>query len=399
MPQICLYFQLHQPYRLGDFSLFELGIGNSYFDSVENHNKKIFQKVAQKSYIPMLGLLLQLTKVHPNFKFAVSCSGIFLEQAQHYSPQVIELLQALAKTKQVEFLAETYYHSLSCLYSEAEFKTQVNLHVEKIKNLFSLTPTVFRNTELIYSNKIANLVKDLNYEGMLTEAVPRFLGDRSKTRIYQSVGKAALPLLLKHAELSDDIAFRFSDPNWADYPIHADKYFSWLTNYGDDEIINLFMDFETFGEHQWTDTGIFEFFADLVKRISQSSSSVFKTPSELFQKAHKNLPAYDVPEPISWADIDRDLTAWLANDLQQDSINKLYSIEKQILESQDQKLIEDWRKLQCSDHFYYMCTKWSADGDVHAYFSPYDSPLEAYRKYSIVLADLVGRLNAVKLLD
>ncbi|MEN8252901.1 MAG: glycoside hydrolase family 57 protein [Patescibacteria group bacterium] len=401
MPQICLYLQLHQPYRLGDFDLFDIGSEISYFDAADKHNAKIFKKVARKSYLPMLRLLLQLSKASPSFKLALSASGIFLEQAMAFEPKIIKILKLLAKSQQVEFLAETYYHSLSSLYSEKEFEEQVAKHSKVIKKLFGVSPIVFRNTELIYSNDIAKLVEKLGFTGVLTEAVPRYLKSRPRTKIYKSSTKASLPLLLKHAQLSDDIAFRFSDPNWSDYPISASKYFTWLNKYHEDAIINLFMDFETFGEHQWKDTGIFDFFKKLVKKISKSKTSCFKTPSELFNSiltSDGQVEAmvervYDVPEPISWADVDRDLTAWLDNDLQQDSISKLYELEDQILKSKDQKLLEDWRKLQCSDHFYYMCTKWAADGDVHAYFSPYDSPLEAYRKYSIVLADLAGRLK------
>lgn len=399
MPQLCLYFQLHQPFRLADFSVFDLSQGKSYFEDTEQHNQRIFQKVAEKSYLPMLRLLLKLCQRHPDFVFAVSCSGVFLEQAEQYEPTVIELLQALAATGQVEFLAETFHHTLASLYSTPEFNHQVTRHSELTTKLFNQTPQVFRNTELIYSNKIATLIHDLGFKGALTEAVPRYLGTRSKTQVFQSYSPQPIPLLLKHAELSDDIAFRFSDRNWTHYPLHADTYLKWLTNYREDEIINLFMDFETFGEHQWADTGIFDFFESVIAAVDQLPSAGFVTPSDVLAVLLPNevteLPVYDVPEPISWADVNRDLTAWIENAYQQDTLAKIYRLEPQILLSKDAALIEDWRRLQTSDHFYYMCTKWAADGDVHAYFSPFRDPHEAYRRFSIVLADVVGRAKKV----
>lgn len=443
MPQICLYLHLHQPYRLGDFDFTDLGNGVSYFDNWESHNAKIFHKVAEKSYYPMLTLLLELTKRHPSFKVAFSTSGVFLDQAEEWSPGVIELLKQLAATDQVEFLAETYYHSLASLFSEADFERQVEMHVARLAELFNYTPVTFRNTELVYSNHISYLVEQLGFSGMLTEAVPRYLHSRPKTHLYRSAPDKPIPLLLKHAELSDDIAFRFSDRNWHHFPLQASSYLDWLHDFSAEDTINLFMDFETFGDHQWADTGIFEFTRHVIDHICASPVSHFVTPREVWARLEirsaeqdssnnsaliktsaqesgvsrleaanglkgknkkttpitkhtpstfNSLPIYDVPNPISWADVDRDLTAWLDNDLQQDTITKLYQIEEQVLQKGDEVLLEDWRRLQISDHFYYMCTKWSTDGDVHAYFSPYDSPYEAYRKYSMVLADLIGRV-------
>lgn len=416
MPQLCFYFQLHQPYRLGEYTLFELGRSHEYFSF---ENKTIFKKVAKKSYLPMLQLLLELLLEVKEFRFTLSLSGVFVEQALEYEPKIIRLLQQLIATGRVELLAETYYHSLASLFSFSEFRYQVNQHTQLMEKVFGVTPEVFRNTELVYSNHIAELVAGLGFIGQLTEAVPRYLGQRPKTQIYRSFSRSPLPLLLKHAELSDDIAFRFSDKNWDDYPLTADKYLKWLADYSQEEIINLFMDFETFGEHQWEDTGIFSFFAEVVKRVAQDPWSGFVTPTQVFRQRFrpnalrsqpavttadelyayarnkgqfKKIPVYDVPEPISWADVDRDLTAWVDNELQQDTVRQLYDLEKRILATADTTLINDWRRLQTSDHFYYMCIKWSADGDVHAYFSPYDSPLEAYRRYCIALADVQGRL-------
>ncbi len=450
MPQVCLYMQLHQPWRLGDFTIFDLGNNVSYFEDQTEHNKLIFQKVAQKSYLPMLSLLKKLLAKEPDFTCTLSLSGVFVDQALAFEPKVISLIQDLTKTGRVELLAETYYHSLAALYSTSEFEVQVWRQVQLMKQLFNYTPQVFRNTELIYSNDIAQKVANLGFKGMLTEAVDRYLGERPKTQVYYSAPAAGvqnevidtihilktsaptkkleqknsetaqaeeansytpLPLLLKHAQLSDDVAFRFSDRNWQWFPLTVDRYLDWLEVYGEDEVVNLFMDFETFGEHQWEDTGIFEFFADFVHRFTEKSWNKFVTPTQVFAKearAQKYNPAtkwskktapipksriYDVPEPISWADVDRDLTAWRGNQLQVDTLEKMYELQDKMYKLKDEKALDNWRKLQTSDHFYYMCTKWAADGDVHAYFSPYNSPYEAYRRYSVVLADLMGNLK------
>ncbi len=404
MPKVCLYFQLHQPYRLANVSVFEVGQDSTnYFTDAEAANEVVFKKVAHKSYIPMLQLLAKLLKKHKRFHFTVSFSGIFIEQAQAFAPQVVTLLQEVIATGRVEVLAETYYHSLASLYSATEFKKQVGLHKQLVQQLFGVTPSAFRNTELIYSNDIAQLVEDMGYVGMLTEGVDRYLHGRKRTKLYGALTKQTLPVLLKHAQLSDDIAFRFSEKSWSSWPLTVDKYLEWLYVYPEDEVVNLFMDFETFGEHQWADTGIFTFFEQLVAKVSAHSWNAFVTPTQLCtpvcdRKITKKcvdkskLPRYDVPDPISWADIDRDLSAWRENDLQQDTLRIMYELEKTVLEKDDPQLLEDWRRLQTSDHFYYMCTKWANDGDVHAYFSPYRDPYEAYRRYSIILADLHERM-------
>ena len=407
MPQVCLYLQLHQPWRLGNFSIFDLGTESSYFEDATQHNKEIFRKVAKKSYLPMLRLLEKLLKTEPRFTFALSLSGVFVDQAQAFEPEVIEILKRLVKTGRVELLAETYYHSLAALYSPQEFEIQVKKQLDLMKKLFDYSPKVFRNTELIYSNEVAQLVAQLGFAGMLTEAVDRYLGDRPKTRVYYSypaTKHSPLPLLLKHAQLSDDVAFRFSDRNWDWYPLTVERYLEWVEVYAEDEIINLFMDFETFGEHQWEDTGIFEFWAEFVHRFAQKPWNTFVTPTQIFEAVTDVSPAkstqqisdadrYNVPDPISWADVDRDLTAWRGNQLQLDTLEKLYQLQKAMYSVKNPDVLENWRRLQTSDHFYYMCTKWSADGDVHAYFSPYNSPYEAYRRYSVVLADLMGKIQ------
>ncbi|NCN87318.1 MAG: alpha-amylase [Candidatus Pacebacteria bacterium] len=397
MPQICFYFQLHQPYRLSDFNVFDLSNDTDYFSK---DNKTIFQKVSAKSYRPMLSLLLKLVNRHKEFKFALSCSGVFLEQALEFDDEVIKLIQKLVKTGQVELLAETYYHSLAGLYSQSEFNLQVKKHNDLIKELFNYQPVIFRNSELIYNNYIAEQVETMGYKAILTEAVDRYLYGRDRTKPYLSYTKKPLPLLLKHAPLSDDIAFRFSDKNWPEHPLTVEKYIKWVEIYPEDHIVNLFMDFETFGEHQWEDTGIFLFFEKFIDEFITKSYNKFVTPREVVSKLDKNkLEVYDVPEPISWADVDRDLTAWVDNDLQKDMINKIYELENLVLKTANDQLIEKWRRLQTSDNFYYMCTKWSNDGDVHAYFSPFETPFEAYRHYSIVLADLIIKIDSENQLE
>lgn len=398
MPQICLYLHLHQPYRLRSYQIDEIGNDSIYFDAIDDANREVFAKVAKKSYYPMLSLLQKLLEREPEFMFALSITGVFLEQAQRFEPGVLELLQRLVQSGRCEILSETYHHTLASIYSETEFVAQVDQHRALLSELFAYKPTIFRNTELVYSNDIAKVVAKMGFAGMLTEGVDRILQGRPRTQVYYSVGEEALPLLLKHAQLSDDVAFRFSDRNWSHYPLSAETYLEWVEVYGEHELINLFMDFETFGEHQWEDTGIFSFFERFVHDFLERDWNTFVTPSGAIS-ANAALTSdiradrrYDVPEPISWADVDRDLSAWLENAFQQDCLQQLYALEETVLESSDDQLVTDWRRLQTSDHFYYMCTKWSADGDVHAYFSPYRDPFEAYRRYSVVLADFKHRL-------
>lgn len=395
MPKVCLYFELHQPYRLAPYSVFDVGNTSQYFaNKNQDKNKEVFVKVALKSYIPMLSLLLKLTKKHDQFVFSFSCSGIFLEQAEQYAPEVITLLQKLVKTGQVEVLAETYYHSLASLYSEKEFIEQVKKHQNKMRDVFAYSPKVFRNTELIYSDQIASIVTTMKFSGMLTEAVDRYLHGEPRTQVFATNTTKKIPLLLKHAQLSDDIAFRFSDKSWVSYPLSADTYVDWLNQYHQHEVINLFMDFETFGEHQWQDTGIFNFFEHFVEKFLRCSWNQFVRPIDMVEDAEvETLVPYKVAQPISWADIDRDISAWRDNDLQSDTLRIIYDLEPKIKATKNKQLIEDWRRLQTSDHFYYMCIKWSQDGDVHAYFSPYEGPFEAYVRYATVLADLNGRIN------
>jgi len=400
MPSICFYFQVHQPRRIKKFRVFDIGNDKHYFnDDSESklNNRKIIEKVANKSYLPANRLLLELLGRHPEFKVSFSLSGIFLEQVEHDFPEVLKSFQDLVATGRVELLSETYYHSLSFLYSRDEFRHQVKKHKEKIKKLFGVTPRIFRNTELIYNNELGQTAEKMGYRGILTEGADHILGWRSPNFLYSPPGAKKIKLLLKNYSLSDDIAFRFSEKTWAEHPLCADKFAHWLSNHnGAGEVINLFMDYETFGEHQWEESGIFDFLRHLPAEVLRHPDNEFLTPSEVVAK-YEPKAELDIPHFISWADIERDLSAWLSNDLQRDAIAKIYSLEKEVLSTGDEELIENWRRLQTSDHFYYMCTKFFADGDVHKYFNPYDTPYDAFLSYMNVLNDLRLRVEEINL--
>ena len=370
---VCLYFQVHQPTRLRLYRFFDIGKDSHYYDDFAN--RTIFKRVAQRCYQPMNDILLQAIKRNKGkFKVAFSISGSALEQFERYAPEVLDSFRELAATGCVEFLSETYYHSLAALRSPAEFKLQVNKHKEMIQNLFGVTPTAFRNTELIYSDEIGSMVHDLG----------------SPNHIYSNDIAPKLKLLLRNYPLSDDIAFRFSNKAWNEWPLTTEKYVNWL-NQADGEIINLFMDYETFGEHQSESTGIMEFMSHLPEAVLAGGLK-FVTPSEAASKL-KPVAALSVPEPISWADEERDLSAWLGNELQQDAFNKLYSLTEKLSIINDGTLWADFGHLQESDHLYYMCTKFFSDGEIHQRFNPYDTPYEAFINYMNVLSDFIIRVN------
>jgi len=393
MVSICFYFHVHQPFRLRkDYTFFDIGLNHFYED--EKANREIMNKVAGKCYIPMGTLLLDLIrKYEGRFKVAFSVTGVILDQFEKYNPRLLELFQQLAATGCVEFVNETYYHSLAFLYSKKEFKEQVLLHRDKIRRLFNQTPTTFRNTELIYNNDLARFVEGMGYRTILAEGADHILGWRSPNFLYQPSGCYKLNLLMKNYKLSDDIAFRFGNRHWDGYPMTAEKYASWLHSIaGSGEVINLFMDYETFGEHQWEDTGIFNFMRALPEAVFRHPDYRFLTPAETAEH-FTPVAKIDCPYFTSWADIERDLTAWIGNPLQNSAIEMAYAMEEQVLKSDDPDLISLWRKLLTSDHFYYMCTKWFSDGDVHKYFNPYDSPYDAYVIYMNVLNDLAETLK------
>lgn len=389
---ICFYFQVHQPDRLRLYRFFDIGNEPYYYDDFAN--RSILRRVADKCYLPANALMLDLIKKHKgNFKIAYSISQVALEQFEKFTPEVIESFKALASTGKVEFLAETYSHSLASLASEEEFKEQVSIHSATIEKYFGQKPSVFRNTELIYSDKIGKMVYDMGYKAILTEGAKHVLGWKSPNYIYSNPIIPKLKLLLKNFNLSDDIAFRFSDRSWKEWPLTSDKFALWLSqSVNNGEIINLFMDYETFGEHQSQATGIFEFLKHLPGAILKSGELSFVTPSEAVEKL-KSVDLLHVPYSISWADEERDLSAWLGNELQNEAFSKLYSLEKRVKNIGDHKLISDFRRLQESDHFYYMCTKFFSDGAVHKYFNPYNTPYEAFINYMNVISDFTVRVD------
>ena len=391
MVSVCFYFQVHQPYRLRKYNIFDIGNSHDYFDN--DQNRKILKKVAHKCYIPTNEVLLNLLKQYPNFKIAYSLSGVVIEQFKEYAPEVLDSFKELLKTGRVELIQETYHHSLSSIFSEEEFRDQVRLHKELIKKEFNVTPTVFRNTELIFNNKIGALIDSMGFKGTMAEGADKILEWRSPNFLYHLAGNPKFKLLLKNYSLSDDIAFRFSDKGWKEHPLTVEKFVKWLNNAnGNGEIINLFMDYETFGEHQWESTGIFEFLNHLPGKVFEHPDNDFITPSEAIRKL-ESKGEFSSEEVISWADVERDISAWVGNDIQRAAVEYLYELEKPIKDSKDKKLLDDWRKLQTSDHFYYMCTKYFNDGDVHKYFNPYDSPYNAFINFMNILNDIILRLE------
>jgi len=391
MVSICFYFQVHQPFRMRRYPIFDIGKKSDYFD--DHKNIEVLKKVARKCYIPANNLMLDLLDQHPDFRISYSLSGVFMEQCEKWAPEVLESFKKLVATGRVEILSETYHHSLAYLFSKEEFKAQVELHRQKVKELFGVEPRVFRNTELVYNNEIAKFVEDMGFDGIISEGWDPVLGWRSANFVYRPKTTTRIKLLMKNYRLSDDIAFRFSNRGWAEWPLTTDKFCNWVNAYnGSGECINLFMDYETIGEHQWEDTGIFDFLRHLPGELLKHPDNSFKTPSELVDNCEAK-DEIDCHHMISWADIERDLSAWLGNRIQQSSASRVYALEKDIKELDDPELLEDWRKLLTSDHLYYMCTKWFNDGDVHKYFNPYDSPYDSFINFMNVMNDLTIRIK------
>jgi alpha-amylase len=393
MKSICFYFQIHQPFRLRKYRFFDIGSDHYYYD--DYNNEEIIRRIAEHSYLPANQTILQLIKeTEGKFKVAYSISGVVLEQLELYVPEVIDSFRELAQTGSVEFLAETYAHSLSSLVEDSdEFELQVKKHMQRIESLFGIKPKVFRNTELIYSDEIGERVARLGFKGMITEGAKHVLGWKSPNYVYCCATNPRLNILLKNFKLSDDITFRFSDWHWDQYPLTADKFMDWITDTPESEkIVNLFMNYETFGELQHASTGIFEFLKALPHFAKEKGVS-FTTPTEIIDK-NKPIDRIHVAYPISWADEERDISAWLGNELQREAFNKLYGIGERVRLSRDRRLMQDWDYLQTSDHFYYMSTKYFADGAVHRHYSPYDSPYEAFMNYMNVVSDFIGRVNA-----
>ncbi len=412
MASVCFYFQVHQPWRLRRYSVFDAD--PFYFD--DEANKEILLKVANKCYRPATQLMLDLVKKNNgNFRLSYALTGTVIDQLEQWAPDVLDLFKALSDTGCCEFVAETYHHSLSFLYSRAEFREQIDMHTQRIQDLFGQTPSVFRNTELTYNNDVAQFIAGIQdakgsprFKGMLCEGVDRILAYRSPNYVYRppvdmpsAIDGKPFRLLLKNYRLSDDIAFRFGNRAWEEWPLTTEKFAHWVHQInGDGYLCNLFMDYETIGEHQWADTGIFEFLADLPRAIfdHHPGENHFITPSEAFEQ-FDSVGVYDAPHMTSWPDTERDLSAWLGNAMQSNALTETYKLEKPIKEAYQRAkdagdhtaaehlghVLNDWRKLTTSDHAYYMCTKYFADGDVHKYFNPYDSPYDSYINYMNVL--------------
>jgi len=397
MLHIVFYFQVHQPYRLRPFRVLDIGRDHDYFD--EKLNREVVRKVGAKCYLPANRIIKELCERHEGrFKVAYSITGVAIEQFRRYMPEVIQSFKELAATGCVEFLGETYYHSLAALFDGEEFLAQVGLHRRLMAEEFGAWPIIFRNTELIYQDSVSDLIWEVKgFKGALAEGAERVLGGRSPLYAYQNYSHRLL-LLLKYYHLSDDIAFRFSDRNWAEWPLSVDKFVDWvamlcLQEQGQRNLfLNLFMDYETFGEHQWADSGIFEFLKALPARVFRWPQLGFAWPSDVLDLTNYRPEALSVTRPVSWADTERDLTAWLANDLQYNAVETLYDLLARVKRANREDLLEDVRKLSTSDHLYYMSTKYFQDGDVHKYFSPYLSPEEAYLYFINALADLEERL-------
>lgn len=394
---IVLYLHVHQPYRIRNYTIFDAGANHDYFDGAydsRESNERILHKVAEKSYLPTNARLLKLLKAHPEFKVSVSITGTVIEQLEKWSPAALRSFQELFATGQVEIVAETYHHSLAFFYSRAEFEMQVKMHRDKVQELFGQTPKVFRNTELAYNTDLAYWADKAGYKGILAEGWDKVLGWRSPNYVYRPSYTNNIRLLMKNYKLSDDIAFRFGNQEWNEWPLTADKFTHWLNGDKEATNFNLFMDYETFGEHQWDESGIFSFLEHLPKEWLKTKGNTFMTVSEAID-SFEVKDIVDVPETTTWADSERDLSAWLGNAMQQEAINALYNLQESIIASHDLRLIEDWRRLQTSDHFYYMCTKWFNDGDIHAYFSPYESPYEAFINFMNSYHDLRYRLSEI----
>lgn len=391
---IVLYLHVHQPYRIRHYTVFDSGASHDYFDAPlddRRSNEAIIHKVAEKSYQATNALLLKLLNEHPEFRLSMSITGTILDQLQAWSPATLQSFKDIVNTGRVEIVAETYHHSLAFFYSRQEFEAQVGMHRAKVQELFGQTPQVFRNTELSYNNDLAYWADKAGYKGIIAEGWDPILGWRSPNFVYRPSYTDNIRLLMKNYRLSDDIAFRFGNRDWAGWPLTAEKFSHWLNDTNDATNFNLFMDYETFGEHQWSDSGIFDFLNHLPKEWLKQEGHSFMTVSEVID-AFEPVDYVDTPYTTTWADTERDLSAWLGNPMQQQAIQALYDLQDSIMQTNDLALIEDWRRLQTSDHFYYMCTKWFSDGDIHAYFSPYETPYEAFMNFMNAWHDLKYRL-------
>ena len=391
MKAICFYFQIHQPFRLKRYRFFDIGNDHYYYDDFANDD--IITRIAERSYIPAAQSLLKMIEDSKGaFKCAISVTGTALEQFEMYVPEFIDLLKQLADTGCVEFLSETNSHSLASLVDPEEFAIQVRNHDAKIMRLFGQKPNVFRNTELIYCDEMAPQILEMGYKGVITEGAKHILGWKSPNYVYSAASAPKLKILLKNDKFSDDISERFSNTSWDEYPLTADKYINWIASTpAEEQIINLFMNLEVFGDFQPRESGIFQFL-EALPRFAAEKGIEFWTPTTVVSKL-KAVDTLSVNHPISWADEARDTSAWLGNKLQNEAFNKLYSVSERVRLCEDRRLKLDWERLQGADHFYYMSTKNMRDGSVHSQFSPYDTPFDAFTNYMNVLADFIVRVE------
>lgn len=392
MVSICMYLHVHQPLRLRRYRIFDIGKRQDYFD--KKKNEQILERIIQKSYLPTNKILLDLIhSTDGKFKVSFSITGILLKQLRE-QPKALESFQKIIETDCCELVGETHYHSLAYVFSEKEFREQVRLQEKVLREAFGKKPKIFRNTELVYQNEVGRIAEDMGYTTVLAEGWDKVLGWRSPAFVYKGRG-SNIKLLLKNYRLSDDVAFRFSNRQWEGWPLTSEKYADWIHRYnGNGQLVNLFMDYETFGEHQWADTGIFDFLRQMPHDILGRGND-FVLPSEATQR-YPVRSEIDFAHIVSWADTERDLSAWMGNGMQEAALKEIYAIEKEVKEYGTPEMIEEWRHLQVSDHFYYMCTKWFSDGDVHKYFNPYDNPYDAFITFMNALNDLKHRLNYIK---
>lgn len=390
---ICIYFQIHHPERLRKYHFFDIGKKHNYFDNYANRSE--LEDLAETCYLPANALLLELIKKYEGkFKVAFSISGSAIDQLEMHTPEVIRSFQELAKTDCVEFLAETYSHSLASLSEDTdEFEQQVKKHVSTIKNLFGKKPVTFRNTSLIYSDKIGERVSKLGFKTMLTDGAKHVLGWKSPNFVYKNPIDENLNLLLKNSKLSDDIAMRFSETHWDEYPLTSEKYTRWITHsLQDTEVVNLFMNYDVIGYYNRAGSGIFDFLRYFVKNTIENTDFQFLTPKEVVKK-HEPKDVLHVPFPISWTDEERDITSWQGNELQKEAFSQLFKIQPLVKKKKNEELSDDYSRLQASEHFFYMRTKLFSDSDYHKYVSPYDSPYEAFINYMNILSDFIDRLQ------
>ena len=398
MKSVCLNFQIHQPFRYRKYRFFDIGNDAYYYDDFANET--IMRKVADHCYLPANKIILdQIIKLKGKFKVTYSISGVVLDQFKLYAPEVIESFAKLAATGCVEFLSETFANSMVSLNDKDLFESQVKAHDDLIEELFGQRPKVFRNTELIYSDELGDMVQKMGFEAMITEGAKHVLGWKSPNYLYCNGLNPRLKVLMRNFRFSDDLSFRFGNKAWSEYPLTADKYAGWMASLPkEEEVVNVFINYETFGQLQHKNTGIFDFLKNLPAAILKTGVLQFSTPSEVVENLQP-VSAVHVLYPISWADEERDLSAWLGNELQKEAFDKLYQLKGRMNNCTDATLLKDWDYLQTIDHFYYMCTKFFSDGEVHKYFNPYSTPYEAFINYMNVLSDFTLRLNDLVPID